>query len=91
MSHLQRYGSQEFLGILTRMMESESSYFILLTTLQVGERILCRHPFNESKRAYVVPQRVEELLKCYWPGNCSGATSFACICVLFWFSISVKF
>nr|XP_010930909.1 nicotinate phosphoribosyltransferase 2 isoform X2 [Elaeis guineensis] len=35
----------------------------------VGERILCRHPFNESKRAYVVPQRVEELLKCYWLGN----------------------
>ncbi|KAA3474195.1 nicotinate phosphoribosyltransferase 2-like isoform X1 [Gossypium australe] len=36
---------------------------------KVGERILCRHPFNESKRAYVVPQRVEELLKCYWPGK----------------------
>ncbi|XVE87106.1 hypothetical protein DITRI_Ditri18aG0089500 [Diplodiscus trichospermus] len=36
---------------------------------KVGERILCRHPFNESKRAYVVPQRVEKLLKCYWPGK----------------------
>lgn len=36
---------------------------------KVGERILCRHPFQESKRAYVVPQRVEELLRCYWPGN----------------------
>lgn len=35
---------------------------------KVGERILCRHPFNESKRANVVPQHVEELLKCYWPG-----------------------
>lgn len=51
--------------------------------MQVGERILCRHPFNESKRAYVVPQRVEELLKCYWPGNFSGATSFACFFFLF--------
>ncbi|PWZ58754.1 Nicotinate phosphoribosyltransferase 1 [Zea mays] len=36
---------------------------------KIGERLLCRHPFNESKRAYVVPQHVEELLKCYWPGN----------------------
>ncbi|XP_031263743.1 nicotinate phosphoribosyltransferase 1-like [Pistacia vera] len=36
---------------------------------KVGERILCRHPFSESKRAYVVPQQVEELMKCYWPGN----------------------
>ncbi|XP_020088781.1 nicotinate phosphoribosyltransferase 2-like [Ananas comosus] len=36
---------------------------------KIGERILCRHPFTESKRAYVVPQHIEELLKCYWPGN----------------------
>lgn len=43
-------------------------YLVLYANTQVGERILCRHPFNESKRAYVVPQRVEELLKCYWPG-----------------------
>ncbi|XP_047323964.1 nicotinate phosphoribosyltransferase 2-like [Impatiens glandulifera] len=36
---------------------------------KVGERILCRNPFIESKRAFVVPQQVEELLKCYWPGS----------------------
>ncbi|CAI9758813.1 unnamed protein product [Fraxinus pennsylvanica] len=40
---------------------------------KVGERILCRHPFNESKRAYVVPQHVEELLKCFWPGRSGKA------------------
>ncbi|TKV90310.1 hypothetical protein SEVIR_9G020100v4 [Setaria viridis] len=38
---------------------------------KIGERLLCRHPFIESKRAYVVPQHVEELLRCYWPGNSS--------------------
>ncbi|KAL2522557.1 Nicotinate phosphoribosyltransferase 1 [Forsythia ovata] len=40
---------------------------------KVGERILCRHPFNESKRAFVVPQHVEELLKCFWPGRSGKA------------------
>ncbi|KAF3776183.1 Nicotinate phosphoribosyltransferase 2 [Nymphaea thermarum] len=47
------------------------AYWHLVGTdvVRVGERILCRHPFSESKRAYVVPKRVEELLKCYWPGK----------------------
>jgi hypothetical protein len=47
----------------------EKTKFLPFLNFQVGERILCRHPFNESKRAYVVPQQVEELLKCYWPGS----------------------
>ncbi|CAI7877260.1 unnamed protein product [Closterium sp. NIES-53] len=36
---------------------------------QVGERILCRHPFSQSKRAYVVPHRVEPLYRCFWRGK----------------------
>jgi nicotinate phosphoribosyltransferase len=33
---------------------------------QVGQKVLCRHPFQESKRAYVIPTRVEPLHKVYW-------------------------
>lgn len=32
----------------------------------VNERILCRHPTQASKRVFVVPGRVEPLLKLYW-------------------------
>lgn len=32
----------------------------------VGQKVLCRHPFQESKRAYVIPARVEPLYKIYW-------------------------
>ncbi|ESO03457.1 hypothetical protein HELRODRAFT_112333 [Helobdella robusta] len=31
-----------------------------------GGKILCRHPFQESKRAHVTPKRVEPLYKCYY-------------------------
>lgn len=30
------------------------------------EKVLCRHPFEESKRVYVIPSRVEKLLSVYW-------------------------
>ena len=35
----------------------------------VGERILCRHPFSEAKRAYVIPRNVISLLRCVWDGR----------------------
>nr|NP_001027705.1 nicotinate phosphoribosyltransferase-like protein [Ciona intestinalis]AAP69613.1 nicotinate phosphoribosyltransferase-like protein [Ciona intestinalis] len=36
----------------------------------VGKKILVRHPFNESKRAYVCPHKVELLYTDYWGDNC---------------------
>ena len=35
---------------------------------RAGERMLCRHPFISSKRAYVVPWRVEPLYHRAWDG-----------------------
>ncbi|XP_065283997.1 nicotinate phosphoribosyltransferase isoform X4 [Dermacentor albipictus] len=31
-----------------------------------GKRVLCRHPFQESKRAYVIPDYVEDLCPLWW-------------------------
>lgn len=38
---------------------------------EVGQRVLCRHPFDEKKRAYVNPSRVESLYKVFdlWPNG----------------------
>jgi hypothetical protein len=36
-----------------------------------GERVLCLHPFEEQKRVYVVPARVEALHTVVWNGYVS--------------------
>jgi nicotinate phosphoribosyltransferase len=36
---------------------------------RVGTRIMCRHPFEETKRIYVKPSAVIELLQCVWDGR----------------------
>jgi len=33
---------------------------------EIGTKVLCRHPFLESKRAYANPDRIESLYKVYW-------------------------
>jgi nicotinate phosphoribosyltransferase len=33
---------------------------------EVGQRVLCRHPFQESKRAWVIPAKVESIYMVWW-------------------------
>ena len=36
---------------------------------EAGKRLLCRHPFDEAKRAHVTPDRVIPLHQCVWDGR----------------------
>eukprot|EP00616_Rhizochromulina_sp_CCMP1243_P000511 CAMPEP_0118980012 /NCGR_PEP_ID=MMETSP1173-20130426/27292_1 /TAXON_ID=1034831 /ORGANISM="Rhizochromulina marina cf, Strain CCMP1243" /LENGTH=543 /DNA_ID=CAMNT_0006930323 /DNA_START=130 /DNA_END=1761 /DNA_ORIENTATION=+ len=35
---------------------------------KAGVKVLCRHPFQENRRANVTPARVQRLLECIWNG-----------------------
>ncbi len=39
---------------------------------EAGKRILCRHPFDETKRAHVTPEQVLPLHQCVWDGRLTG-------------------
>ncbi|OAE27745.1 hypothetical protein AXG93_4193s1460 [Marchantia polymorpha subsp. ruderalis] len=70
-THLITCYQQPALGCVYKLVEINGQPRIKLSedVAKAGERILCRHPFSESKRAYVIPQRVESLYKCYWSGT----------------------
>lgn len=53
------YGADDIALIDVLMRDNEDP-------LKEGERVFCRHPFQETKRAYVIPTRVEPLYKVYW-------------------------
>ncbi|RXG74003.1 Nicotinate phosphoribosyltransferase [Armadillidium vulgare] len=36
------------------------------TPPEINSKVLCRHPFQESKRAYVSPAKIENLHKIFW-------------------------
>lgn len=38
----------------------------------IGMSMLCRHPFDESKRMRIQPSQVSPLHRCFWAGNPSG-------------------
>merc|ERR1711871_383470 len=44
---------------------------------EVGKRVLCRHPFYETKRVYVVPAAVSDLYEVVWDGTLAAVDHVA--------------
>ena len=40
----------------------------LRPTCQVGQKLLARHPFDQHKRVYIIPRKVEELQQLVYDG-----------------------
>merc|ERR1739838_301266 len=59
-THLVTCQRQPALGCVYKLVEIDEK------PPEVNKRVLCRHPFQESKRAWVIPSKVESLYKCYW-------------------------
>lgn len=46
---------------------------------EVGVKILCRHPFQESKRCFATPSRVEKMLEVWWADGKVSKLTFGSI------------
>ena len=65
--------------LLYRLYSSDGIALIDLMTqfkesdLETNQRILCRHPFQESKRAYVTPKSIKSLLELWEPAKVNAS------------------
>ncbi len=64
-------GKKEAFRLFNSVGEAVVDLMVLVgeETPKVGQRILCRHPFVETKRMFVTPSRVEKLHSLVWDGE----------------------
>jgi len=56
-----------------------------------NKRVLCRHPFQESKRAWVIPSKVESMYTCWWENGQVREETPTLSEVTFWHRFSFSF